>query len=275
MTLIPLRANTIGPALFLGADYAIGGADGAHGPLNWQGQPIWMTLRYGPDPWVPSSFMPTLPGRLFVTEQLGGPLAPVGTLNDEAAAAVGDVHARAPGHRRPTLALAGYLAASGRARSRARGPTIAALPGGRLQSAPSEISFPSGKAWVLKQALPKLRVPVDWFADPARTHREARAIQALGRICPSRQHSPADIRGRGEQPVAMEAVGDPHENWKSLLLQGRLEAGPRAAVRRPPGGHPRGRIPPPQDARRQFADRSFFRALRLEPYYSYTRAESP
>ena len=76
MTLVPLRANTIGPALFLGADYAIGGADGAHGHLNWQGQPIWMTLRYGPDPWVPSSFMPTLPGRLFVTEQLGGPLQP-------------------------------------------------------------------------------------------------------------------------------------------------------------------------------------------------------
>lgn len=76
MTLVPLRANTIGPALFLGADYAIGGADGAHGHLNWQGQPIWMTLRYGPDPWVPSSFMPTLPGRLFVTELLGGPLQP-------------------------------------------------------------------------------------------------------------------------------------------------------------------------------------------------------
>jgi glucosamine-6-phosphate deaminase len=76
VTLVPLRANTIGPGLFLAADYAIGGADGAHGSLNWQGQPIWMTLRYGPDPWVPSSFMPTIPGRLFVTEQLAGPLRP-------------------------------------------------------------------------------------------------------------------------------------------------------------------------------------------------------
>lgn len=76
VTLVPLRANTIGPGLFLSADWCIGGADGAHGVLNWQGQPIWMTLRYGPDPWVPSSFMPTLPGRLFVTEKLGGPLAP-------------------------------------------------------------------------------------------------------------------------------------------------------------------------------------------------------
>ena len=76
MTLIPLFANTIGPGLFTRADYGIGGADGAHGPLNWQGQSIWMTLRYGPDPWVPSSFMPTMPGRLFVIKALAGPLVP-------------------------------------------------------------------------------------------------------------------------------------------------------------------------------------------------------
>ena len=76
MTLIPLRANTIGPALFSQADYGIGGADGAHGNLNWQGQPIWMTLRYGPNPWVPSSYMPTMPGRLFAIKALAGPLEP-------------------------------------------------------------------------------------------------------------------------------------------------------------------------------------------------------
>ena len=67
LTLIPLRANTIGPGLFTKADYAIGGADGCQGNFNWQGQSVRMTLHYGPDPWVPSSWMPTLPGRLFVT----------------------------------------------------------------------------------------------------------------------------------------------------------------------------------------------------------------
>ncbi len=76
MTLIPLRANTIGPGLFTRADYCIGGADGAHGPLNWQGQSVWMTLRYGPSRWVPSSWMPTMPGRLFVIRALAGPLVP-------------------------------------------------------------------------------------------------------------------------------------------------------------------------------------------------------
>lgn len=76
MTLIPLFANSIGPGLFTKADYCIGGADGAHGPLNWQGQSVWMTLRYGPDIWVPSSWMPTMPGRLFVVKALAGPLVP-------------------------------------------------------------------------------------------------------------------------------------------------------------------------------------------------------
>jgi glucosamine-6-phosphate deaminase len=31
-------------------------------------------LRYGPDKWVASSWMPTLPGRLFYLRDLAGPL---------------------------------------------------------------------------------------------------------------------------------------------------------------------------------------------------------
>jgi glucosamine-6-phosphate deaminase len=76
-TLVPAFANTIGPGLFLQADRIIGGADGILGRgMQWQGTSLWMTLRYGPDPWVPSSFMPTLPGRLFYLKELAGPLEP-------------------------------------------------------------------------------------------------------------------------------------------------------------------------------------------------------
>ncbi len=74
-TLVPCFANTIGPGLFLKADYIIGGCDGTFPRgMQWQGMSFWMTLRYGPDPWVPSSFMPTLPGRLFYLKDLAGPL---------------------------------------------------------------------------------------------------------------------------------------------------------------------------------------------------------
>src|SRR4051812_6955329 len=76
-TLVPAFANTIGPGLFLQADRIIGGADGILGRgMQWQGASLWMTLRYGPDPWVPSSFMPTRPGRLFFLADLAGPLEP-------------------------------------------------------------------------------------------------------------------------------------------------------------------------------------------------------
>lgn len=76
-TLIPCYANTIGPGLFLQADYAIGGADGILGRgMMWQGMSLWTTLRYGAEPWVPSSYMPTLPGKLFFMNELAGPLKP-------------------------------------------------------------------------------------------------------------------------------------------------------------------------------------------------------
>jgi len=74
-TLVPCRANTIGPGLFLQSDKIIGGCDGALSRgMQWQGMSLWMTLRYGPDKWVTSSFMPTLPGKLFFLKELAGPL---------------------------------------------------------------------------------------------------------------------------------------------------------------------------------------------------------
>ncbi|MEN6315698.1 MAG: hypothetical protein ABFD25_15800, partial [Clostridiaceae bacterium] len=74
-TRVPCRANTIGPGLFLQSDRIIGGCDGTLGRgMQWQGMSLWMTLRYGPDMWIPSTFMPTLPGKLFFMKELAGPL---------------------------------------------------------------------------------------------------------------------------------------------------------------------------------------------------------
>ncbi len=74
-TLVPCRANTIGPGLFLQADYIIGGCDGALGRgMGWQGMSFLTTLHYGPDMNITSTFMPTLPGKLFYLKELAGPL---------------------------------------------------------------------------------------------------------------------------------------------------------------------------------------------------------
>ncbi len=76
-SMVPCRANSVGPAILFRADYAIGGADGAFNRgMQWQGMSFWMTLRYGPTRFVTSSYIPTLPGRLFFIKELAGPLCP-------------------------------------------------------------------------------------------------------------------------------------------------------------------------------------------------------
>ena len=73
--LIPCFANTIGPKVIFGSDYAIGGADGVLSRgMQWQGMSFWMTLRHGPCKAITSSFIPTMPGKLFFMEELAGPL---------------------------------------------------------------------------------------------------------------------------------------------------------------------------------------------------------
>ena len=74
-TLVPCRANTIGPGLFLQAYYIIGGCDGALGRgMGWQGMSFLTTLHYGPCTAITSTYIPTLPGRLFYLKELAGPL---------------------------------------------------------------------------------------------------------------------------------------------------------------------------------------------------------
>jgi glucosamine-6-phosphate deaminase len=76
-TLVPAYANTIGPAFFTNADYAIGGADGELGRgMQWQGLSLWVTLRHPVSRHVPSTWMPTQPGVLYFTKELSGPLVP-------------------------------------------------------------------------------------------------------------------------------------------------------------------------------------------------------
>lgn len=73
--LIPCYANTIGPKVIFNSDYAIGGADGVLSRgMQWQGMSFWMTLRHGQTTAITSSYIPTMPGKLFFMEELAGPL---------------------------------------------------------------------------------------------------------------------------------------------------------------------------------------------------------
>jgi len=125
--------------------------------------------------------------------------------------------------------------------------------------------------WILKQALEKLRVQVDWFSAPERIHREATGLRWLSKIVP--QQVPSFVfEDMDDHILAMSAIPQPHENWKQVLLNqeptgqhavqfGELLAQIHNAVDEYP------------QIRNEFADDKFFEELRLEPYYAYTASQ--
>ena len=131
----------------------------------------------------------------------------------------------------------------------------------------------SGQAWVLKQALSKLRVPVDWFSAPQRIHREAAGLRCLAGLMPG--HVPRFIAEDHDQHILiMSAIPQPHDNWKQALLRGETtlsEARQFGSLL----AKIHGAVDSRPALRQQFADRRYFEELRLEPYYSYTASQVP
>ena len=75
--------------------------------------------------------------------------------------------------------------------------------------------------------------------------------------------------------LAMEAVPQPHENWKSMLLAGRVEGEHVAQFAAILGSIHRMSAEAGDELRAAFDDRSFFESLRVEPYYEYTAKQVP
>src|SRR5271165_2117604 len=80
-----------------------------------------------------------------------------------------------------------------------------------------------GQAWVIKQALPKLRVRSDWFSDPARIEIEADGLRYLPRVAPKNSITPLIFQDTAQNLLAMEAVPEPHQNWKEQLLCAKVK----------------------------------------------------
>ncbi|MBV8098038.1 MAG: phosphotransferase [Verrucomicrobia bacterium] len=134
---------------------------------------------------------------------------------------------------------------------------------------------PDGSRWVLKQALPKLRVQADWFSDPIRIRVEANALRYLPLVAPPNTIPKLLFEDLEQHLLAMEAVPEPHENWKERLLSGRLDRDLITQFGRLLAnvhGHS-------YDLRQElfptFENREFFETLRLEPYYQFTGERVP
>ena len=147
--------------------------------------------------------------------------------------------------------------------------------GGGVSNRTVLVERSGGDNWVLKQALAKLRVAVDWFSSPERIHREALALVWLARLAPPGSTTLLVFEDRAQHLLAMQAVPSPHENWKDVLTTGRVElscfeqfGSLLAAI------HCRS-VERQHELQPVFGDWSFFESLRLEPYYLYSAKKLP
>jgi 5-methylthioribose kinase len=171
------------------------------------------------------------------------------------------------------VALLSYLRSTGRILA-GEIPSIRRLSGG-VSNRTMLVERETGEAWVIKQALPKLRVAVDWFSSPHRIEQEAEGLRWLFRTTTAGAITPLVFADPSNHLFAMKAVAHPHANWKALLMSGQISSNYVEQF-----GHLLGTIHAAGFREREqvakvFSDRSFFESLRVEPYYSYSGSQVP
>jgi aminoglycoside phosphotransferase (APT) family kinase protein len=169
--------------------------------------------------------------------------------------------------------LALYLRRAGRVRLDEE-IEVSVLPGG-VSNRTVLVRRADGSAWVLKQALSKLRVAVDWFSPPERIQREALGLRWLSVLAPHGAVPALVFEDRVHHVLAMEAVPQPHENWKTRLLAGGLDEALVKEFARLLAAIHRHAWERRDTLAAVFEDRSFFESLRLEPYYGYAATQVP
>ena len=143
------------------------------------------------------------------------------------------------------------------------------LPGG-VSNRTVRVAWADGHAWVLKQALAKLRVNVDWFSSPERIGVEAKALRWLNRSAPPGTTPAFIFEDTANHLMGMEAIPEEHENWKSVLLSGQIVSNHFEQFGLLLGAIHRESSDCGAETCRVFADTTYFENLRLEPYYLYT-----
>lgn len=130
-----------------------------------------------------------------------------------------------------------------------------------------------GRRWVVKQALAKLRVKDDWYADVARNRYEQEYLRYVGAFL--QEAVPQVVASDDVQGFfVMEYLGEGYSNWKALLLQGDVQRRHGEWA-----GQILGTIHAhswnESEARSRFATLRNFHELRIDPYLLTTGARHP
>jgi len=168
--------------------------------------------------------------------------------------------------------LIGYLRECGYI-GKDENPRVTMLAGG-VSNRTVLVERENGMAWVLKQALAKLRVASDWFSSPERIHREALGLCWLNELAPPGAIPRLIFEDHEHHFLAMEGVPQPHENWKTMLLRGEVDCDAVEQFGRLLGGIHRQALARREELEPIFRDSSFFESLRLEPYYAYSAGQT-
>lgn len=137
------------------------------------------------------------------------------------------------------------------------------------------VTSEDGNNWVLKQCLEKLRVKGDWFSNPDRIFIEAEAIRWFEKHTPSVSVPKLIFEDQSEHLLAMEAIAEPFDNLKTLLLttppisEYFYQAGEML------GTIHKNAFDHKDDIPKIFKEKHFFQTLRIEPYYLETRKVLP
>lgn len=130
-----------------------------------------------------------------------------------------------------------------------------------------------GGACVVKQARARLAVRMEWLADVRRIEREAEAMGWLyERLGPPRIPRMLFLE-RECHAMGMEAIAEPAENYKDLLLQGQVD--PALAEQFGALLAEMHNATADEASRRRFGDTTFFDQLRLSPYYDTVAQRHP
>jgi aminoglycoside phosphotransferase (APT) family kinase protein len=129
------------------------------------------------------------------------------------------------------------------------------------------------RRFVVKRALPKLKVKAEWFADVSRNRHEWEYIRYVARFLPSAVPQLRHCSSTGNY-FAMEHLNGSFQNWKQLLLAGRADvAHARSAgtllaqIHQKSSGD--------AEAMRTFDTTPNFFQLRIDPFLLATGAKHP
>lgn len=128
-------------------------------------------------------------------------------------------------------------------------------------------------AFVIKQALPRLRVAADWYSRPERSLIESRCGSILSELVPGFVPEIVAVVPH-RSAFVMRSAPSGSETWKDRLMRGEVAETDADMI-----GHLLGRIHAASaeraDLAGSLADRSFFDELRIDPYLRYVAARSP